>query len=199
MRRKPWAIYLWPGLPQLWERGSWGALAAAVAAAALLNLAVLGAFGWSEVVAATWLRAAWLVLVAVWVGSVILSLAGTRRRESHGQADPADNAFEKALEHYLKGDWFQAERLLGERLSSSADDLETRLMMATLLRHTGRPEEAAAQLDLLELFEGAGKWEWEIRRERELLAQAKVLIDEQDEGEPGGSSTDPPTEMVPAA
>jgi thioredoxin-like negative regulator of GroEL len=170
-----------------------------VAAAALLNLAVLGTFGWSELVAQRWLRAAWLVLVAAWVGSVVLSLLGTGRRVSRGQADLAEDAFEKALEHYLKGDWFQAERLLSERLCSSADDLETRLMMATLLRHTGRLEEAAAQLDLLERFEGAGKWEWEIRRERELLAQAKVRIDEQDEGEPSGSSTDPPTEMVPAA
>ncbi len=204
MRRMRWAIYLWPGLPQLWLRGSWSGLAVAVATAALLDLALLGSFGWSELIGSEWLRALWLALGVVWVASAVLSVVGSRRQGLRGQADPAGDAFEKALEQYLKGNWFQAERLLGGLLHSDAGDLDARLMLATLLRHTGRFGEAAAQLDLLTRFEGAGKWEWEVRRERELLSQAKQRIDSQDidsqdEEQTCRSSTDPPAEIPHAA
>ena len=47
-------------------------------------------------------------------------------------------------------------------------------MLATLLRHTGRLDEATRQLDTLARLEGAGKWELEIRQERELLKKAKT-------------------------
>ncbi|MHC4178666.1 MAG: tetratricopeptide repeat protein, partial [Planctomycetota bacterium] len=171
----------------------------AVAAAALLNLALLGSFGWSELIQPGLLSALWLALCALWVGSALLSLVGGGRRGSGGQADPAGAGFERALEDYLKGNWYQAERLLGDLLRSSAGDLDARLMLATLLRHTGRFEEAAAQLDLLELFEGAGEWEWEVRRERELLSQARERIDGQDEEEDCGGSAHPPAEITPAA
>ena len=43
-------------------------------------------------------------------------------------------------------------------------------MLATVLRHTGRFDEAAKQLDQLVCFDGAEKWELEIQKERELLS-----------------------------
>ena len=53
-------------------------------------------------------------------------------------------------------------------------DLDARLMLATLLRHTGRLDEADATTRHAGAIEGAGKWELEMRRERELLAEAKT-------------------------
>lgn len=199
MRRRRWAAYLWPGLPQLWLKGSWGGLAVAVASTALLSLALLASFGWSELIGPGLLRAIWAVLVVLWVASAVLSLVGSRRQGSRGQADLAGDTFEKALEHYLKGDWFQAERLLGDLLRSNSGDAEARLMLATLLRHTGRLEEAAAQLDRLATFDGAGKWEWEIRRERELLGQAQERTDGPDKEEASPGSSDAAGENMQAA
>jgi hypothetical protein len=46
-------------------------------------------------------------------------------------------------------------------------------MLATLMRRTGRLDEAAGQLDTLSRFEGAEKWGLEIRQERERLTEAK--------------------------
>ena len=46
-------------------------------------------------------------------------------------------------------------------------------MLATLMRHTGREEEAARQLDVLVRWEESQKWELEIRHELELLAVAR--------------------------
>ncbi|MCR4413284.1 MAG: tetratricopeptide repeat protein [Thermoguttaceae bacterium] len=78
----------------------------------------------------------------------------------------------------MKGNWFEAECLLSRILKRNPRDLEARLMLATLLRHTGRRDEAARQLDRLERFEGSGKWVLEISRERQQLQAAKS--DEED-------------------
>ncbi len=197
MRRMRWAMYLWPGLPQLWRRGSWPALAAAAAGAALLNLAVLATFGWSEAMSPRWARPLWFILGVGWVASAALSLAGSRR--ARGIATPPPGSFEKALDYYLKGDWFQAERQLVRMLRTRADDMGGRLMLATLLRHTGRLEEAAAQLDRLTCLEGSGEWHWEVRRERELLARAKKQTDSRAREPADRGSADAPGETTQAA
>ena len=46
-------------------------------------------------------------------------------------------------------------------------------MLATLLRHTRRFEEATEHLNTLVRLEGARKWEMEISREGELLSEAR--------------------------
>jgi cytochrome c-type biogenesis protein CcmH/NrfG len=74
----------------------------------------------------------------------------------------------------LKGDYYQAEHVLEELLRRNLRDVDARLMLATLLRHTGRLDEAAGQLDTLVRLEGASKWQWEIEQERDLLAEAKT-------------------------
>ena len=86
---------------------------------------------------------------------------------------PDEDAFGEALDHYLKGDYYQAEQMLEGLLRRNVRDLDARLMLATLLRHTGRLDEATRQLDTLARFEGAGKWELEIEQERELLAKRR--------------------------
>ena len=95
------------------------------------------------------------------------------------------------MEYYLRGDYFQAERLLGNLLREDSRDLEARLMLATLLRHTGRTDEAAAELNVLVRLEGAGKWELEIQRERELLREAEGRNDHQAAQQASRASTDP--------
>lgn len=202
MRRMPWATYFWPGLPQLWTRGSWSALVVSIAAAVLLNLALLGSFGWGELVDPDLRRALWAALAVAWVASAIISAAGNRRQQSHQHGDPSPDAYGEVLEHYLKGNWFEAERALGGLLRKDSQDPDARLMLVALLRHTGRPEEAAGQLDLLERLEGAQKWEPEIRRERELLAEASTKTDVQEEqtsDTPTPEATDPTAGVMHAA
>lgn len=197
MRRTPWATYLWPGLPQLWTRGSWSALAVAAAAAALLNLALLGTFAWSELIVPDLRSALWVALGTAWTAAAVFSAVHERR---HGGLVGGDTgAFAEAQEHYLKGNWFEAERILASLLREDARDLEARLMLATLLRHTRRYDEAGGELDVLVRFEGAGKWELEIGRERELLAEARQRRDTQDEDQAGPDLTDPPAEVTHAA
>jgi cytochrome c-type biogenesis protein CcmH/NrfG len=74
------------------------------------------------------------------------------------------------VQHYLKGDYYQAEGILQRLIKTNAADADARLMLATLLRHAGRFDEAAGQLDALALVDGAEKWRFEISRERRRLA-----------------------------
>ena len=84
-----------------------------------------------------------------------------------------EGVFEEALEDYLKGNWFEAERKLNLLLRRDEHDLEARLLMATLLRHTKRFDDATHQLNLLVRLDGAHRWALEIHREGELLTEAR--------------------------
>jgi len=156
-------------------RGSWWGLALAVGAAAVLDALLLASFGWSELIGQNLRITAWVVFAAAWVVAVGWSIRERRRQAVLREACPRQDAFLDALEQYLKGDYYQAEQLLGGLLDKNARDLEARLMLATLLRHAGRAAEAAGQLDALGRLEGAEKWRVEIEEERQLLTEAGTL------------------------
>jgi hypothetical protein len=173
MRRMPWPAYLWPGLPQLARDGNWAALAVAFAAAVLLNGVLLGTCVWTEFVAPapriicwTFVGIAWSVSIGYWAWNDRLRAAAL------GASD--GKTFEEALDDYLKGNWFEAERGLNDLLRRDEHDIEARLLMATLLRHTKRFDEATCQLNILVGRDGAHRWALEIHREGELLVEART-------------------------
>jgi hypothetical protein len=176
MRRMRWALYLWPGLIQLSVEGSWTALGVAFLAGILLDAALLATCVWTELLAHGLRSTLWMALGATWFASAVYAAVWDRKRANRQKAERAvddasvPDAFAKAMEHYLKGEWYESESILGGLLRTNVRDIEGRLMLATLLRHTGRHDEAKTQLDVLERFEGAEKWQVEIGRERDLLA-----------------------------
>jgi hypothetical protein len=199
MGRMPRARHLWPGLPQMCSNGGWSALVVAVGFAALLNLALMASLWWSELFSAGVRSLLWLAVVAIWVSSAVFSYRRDRRHLTPPAPDPAEDAFQEALDHYLKGNWFEAEHFLRGLLARDARDLDAGLMLATLLRRTGRPDEAARELDRLERLDGSQKWELEIGRERELLAGADIEGASGWGADPEHAAADPPTEMPDAA
>ena len=110
----------------------------------------------------------------VWAAAVGWSIRQCRRRARCRGRTPARDSFAEALDHYLKGDYYQAEQILEGLLRRNVRDLDARLMLATLLRRTGRLDEAARQLDVLATIGRRGKWELEIEDERERLAEAET-------------------------
>jgi len=168
-----WATYLWPGLPQMWKQGSWPALAVAVGFAALLNFALALSLLWSELFAVGVRNAVWVAVVTVWGGSAVLSYRWDRASRAQPRSGPAEAPFNVARDHYLQGSWFESEHVLRGLLGENPRDLDAGLMLATLLRRTGRTGEAEAELNRLERFEGSKRWALEIARERELLEEAR--------------------------
>lgn len=177
-RRTRWTLLLWPGLPHIWLLASWSGLAMALLAAALLNLALSATLVWSELLPEGLRSALWLVVAMVWGGA---GAGSWRLVSSSGQTQEhpgRDAMFRRATEQYLKGDWLETERTLRKLLRHDPRDVDARLLLATLLRHVGRLDEALVELDLLGRLESARKWELEIRRERELIAEARAAAEE---------------------
>lgn len=200
MRRMPWATNVWPGLPQLWSCGEWSGLLYALGFAALVNVALLGTLVWSELFASGVRNLLWLAVGAFWVISAVFSYRWHRQPPAERHTGRVEDEFGEALDHYLKGNWYEAEHVLLAVLRRNPRDLDAGLMLATLLRHTRRPEEATAWLDRLERFDGSEKWALEICRERELLAAAAKT--ESQEAEELSGASEPagrPAEMLDAA
>jgi hypothetical protein len=172
MSAAKWILNFWPGLPQLWWRGTWQSLSVAVAFTALLNGALLTSLlegvSWSP----------WVV-VALWVGVCMFSLGTclTRvfdqsevvSREMHRQREAI---FQEAQVEYLKGHWFEAEKRARELLTSHSTDAEARLLLISILRRGNRLSEANKQIDRLNKCIDSFPWQREIEQESERVTAA---------------------------
>ena len=174
MRALSWALCVWPGLPQLWQRGSWTGLAVAVFSGALLNATLIASFVWTGLLGNLGLTACWAAVALLWGGSALV--AGVLGYTGQAlEVDPATDLYPRAINEYLGGNWFEAEALCVRILQLDAGDVDARLMQATVYRHTGRHEEARQKLSELTRLEGVAKWELEIQRELELLDAAVIV------------------------
>lgn len=174
MGRMPLATFIWPGLPQLWKRGTWSAVAWAVAFACLLNATLLVSFLWTELLPPAIRNLAWLGTGVAWLGSLVWASFWLRREEALKRPGTgSSDAFREALDHYLKANWFEAECILAELLRRNPRDLEAELLLVSLLRHTGRFDEAETGLQRLERLDDSTAWELEIAGERRQLALAR--------------------------
>jgi tetratricopeptide (TPR) repeat protein len=81
----------------------------------------------------------------------------------------SDVLFIRAQQEYLRGDWDEAERLLRRCLQIWPRDIEARLLLATMLRHSRRLFDASEELAHLIKFDESINWISEIRREEELI------------------------------
>ena len=178
--------YFWPGLPQLWIRGSWAGLLVAVGFTVLANVLLLATLVFGEwlsietrligtgVLAVVWLLARWQSRTERQADSIAATYATTNEEatdeeEVEAEARPPaerDLLFRQAQGHYLSNDWVATEQVLLKLLKQDARDVESRLMLATLWRHQGRGAEALRQLDRVERLEAAENWQHEIAAER---------------------------------
>jgi cytochrome c-type biogenesis protein CcmH/NrfG len=152
----------------------------AVAFAVLLNAALWVTLVVPQLVAGHWCLLGWVLVSGLW----ILGLWQAIRWPAYppGGGDHADRAdcedrqdlFIRAQHQYLKGHWTEASSLLEQQLRRNPGDIEARLLVASVLRRTGRPDLARLQLGQIERFEGAEKWRFEIRREWGLLDRVAV-------------------------
>jgi tetratricopeptide (TPR) repeat protein len=180
MHSSPYIICLWPGLPRLWMRGDWAALATAVAFGVVFNLVLVTSFIWPELLPPSLNWSGWILVGVVWLASVIHACRALPHLRESPQVDDR-GLFIQAQAEYLRGHWFEAETLLRQLLRYCRQDVDVLLMLATLYRRTRRYDEAAKQLDQLERLDGACKWRWEIDQERSTLKQIAASTEDKDE------------------
>ncbi|MGC3969037.1 MAG: hypothetical protein QM775_17215 [Pirellulales bacterium] len=69
--------------------------------------------------------------------------------------------------------WIGAEAKCRDLIRLRRGDVDARLLLATVLRHADRRDEAAEQLDALAKVEGSEKWALEMAMERRSLDEAR--------------------------
>ena len=170
MRGVRWAMYVWPGLPDLWWRGAWSGFAAAGAFALLASLVVSATWVWGELLGSNRGGTIWTGFAVGWVA---LQLVALRRipRNDEPAATAADDSFPAALVQYLRGNWIDAEIGARDLLKKCPADVEAGLLLTAVLRHANRFDEARETLDALGLWDRAAAWQVEIRSEYERLIE----------------------------
>ncbi|PHQ32873.1 tetratricopeptide repeat protein [Rhodopirellula bahusiensis] len=196
---------LWPGMSELWWRGRLSALPAAVAFAAVVNALLIAKFiypGWLS--GALVMLACWIA-VAAWVVLTVRAIRELPLLLSPRQASTQPDRFAEAQGAYLTGNYALAEEALTAGLSIEPRDPPALLLLAAVLRHTGRLNAADALLIEIPKLEAAAAWnlEWESERarlERDLDARGELQEGSDPEAsEESGPETEPEAENVSSA
>ena len=168
--------WAWPGVPQLWRGGEWAGFVWAAAFALALNLQVLIALVYTELLPAVGIWTGWLAIGGFWIAGFVVSRRWTKRQTRTADAFQAEQTlYSEAFHDYLQMNWIAAEAKCAELIRRRRQDVDARLLLATVLRHAGRAAEAQVQLDALVKVEGAEKWALEIALERRSLDEAGEL------------------------
>ncbi len=168
-----WTL-VWPGLPRLWLDGQWRGLATAFVFSVMLNAALLATFDALGGSGRLEMAALWAAVGLFWFVSARNShrwrvgLARLPKREE------CDRRFAAAQDAYLKGHWPEAESLLRQLLEARPEDLEGRLLLATLLRRMDRAADARSQLEEFARRSGSERWSLEFRREWEAVQRQRA-------------------------
>jgi Tfp pilus assembly protein PilF len=118
----------------------------------------------------------WAIAASLWLASAVWSSRNYERRQRLAREVDADDLFRQALSEYLQGSFLAAENTLGRSLKHHPQDVEARLLLATLLRHTKRHDEARRELARLAQLEGAARWATEIEAERDKLTSVHPWV-----------------------
>jgi hypothetical protein len=174
MSKASYGMAMWPGFIPLWQRGELYSLFVALLFAVLLNLALLSTLVWDAWLSSWLVKSLWLSIFVACTWSCISELIiGTKGRQSVSDKE-CDQLLQAAQRDYLRGEYVEAEAGLHRILASGREDMESALLLATLMRRTGRSRQAGECLDRLERFERAGYWALEIQRERSKLSTVEA-------------------------
>lgn len=165
----------WPGFARLWYRGDPVGLIAAIFYGLLLNTALLCTFVWTEIASVKVQVILWCASGLCLIYSATYSFICVKRDAS--MQDTARDLLSRAQREYLRGQWSEAESKVRQILKRQPDDVEARLFLATILRHTKRPSEAMDELRRLSRKVGSAKWCMEIDHEwRQLRRRSPTLL-----------------------
>lgn len=175
MRWGPTILCGWPGLARLWTKGHWPSLWIAIGFSLLVNLALISTFVWPQLLGDSFPIVAWPLISVVWITSALVAYRSLPELLSIGSAPDVvemssdDTLFIRAQAEYLKGSWTDAERLFVRQLEKNPRDVQSRLFLATLFRHTRRIKQAHEQLAEIQKFDESVHWDFEVQREKQLI------------------------------
>lgn len=156
----------WPGFMNLWYRGEIYSLAISFLFATIFNIAILATLFWPEWLAVWVVRSLWLLLAFSACWSFTVSFFSKSSVQASLPSVECDSLFTEAQIEYLKGQYFEAEATLHRILATGTEDVEAALLLASVLRRTGRFRQALDCLERLERLDNARYWTQEIAEAR---------------------------------
>ena len=162
-------LLLWPGLALLWVRGSWWGLAGALGFTVMGNLLLTASWMWTEWFGPSTLLTSWTLFGVTWIFSTFIALWKWSEWVGPAERKNSEDLFPLAQSQYLKGDWYEAESILGRLIQLDPLDIESHLMLTSIYRRTQRVKLARRTLKYLERLEDSHQWLLETRLEREKL------------------------------
>ncbi|EMB13856.1 tetratricopeptide repeat protein [Rhodopirellula europaea] len=195
---------LWPGMSELWWRGRLSALPTAVAFAAVVNALLIAKFIYPGWLSGALVALACWIAVAAWVVLTVRSFRELPLLLAPRQVSDQPDRFAEAQLAYLTGNYALAEEALTAGLSIEPRDPPALLLLAAVLRHTGRLNAADALLTEIPKLEAAAAWnlEWESERarlERDLDSRGELQNDAESEHEPPENAEETNASPSPAA
>jgi len=180
---KHYLTCFWPGMAELWWRGRFSALPAAIAFAAVVNALLVAKFIYSDWLSGGLVMLACWVVGAAWIVLTIRSIRELPLLLTPRQVSEEPDRFPEAQIAFLRGDYPLAEELLNENLAIEPRDPPALLMLSAIYRHTGRLHACKLLLSEISKLEVAENWELEFagefaRLERDIEARQN----ESDEG-----------------
>ena len=167
----------WPGLPGLWCKGHWSSLVAAIGFSILLNIALISSFLWKWSLGEVFPLIAWPTICLVWAATALVSynrltdLVAVPITQKVATPERPDTLFIQAQHEYLKGHWKEAQTLLKRQIEKHPRDIESRLLLATLFRHSRKLDQSIHQLKEIKRFDEGLEWNFECKREEELIRE----------------------------
>ncbi len=162
----------WPGACKAWDRTDSTSLWIAIGFSWSTCLAIASTCLWEEWIHA-WVR--FLVCFAL----VACACVSGARAILFGHVIPEDTKpvrderFRKAQAAYLQGDYFESARLLASNLALEKSDIESGLLLVSVLRRSSRFDEALDHINLLLKWELSVRWESELALEKEKCLKRK--------------------------
>ena len=173
MPRRLWiaALCVWPGLPQVWAGQEVLGLILATSFAAVLNLALVSRWIWTEAFAAGGPEFLATLAACHWLASVGYTLwwVGLCHPERH-RAE-IDRLFREAIESYLQGQWNEARRRYERILAMDETDADALMQLGTLYVRADQPGLARRAFRQCLELEGGAKWRWEIEQSLSRLGE----------------------------
>jgi hypothetical protein len=171
-----YCVMMWPGFARAWWRGEIYGVALAVLFAVCFCLAWTASFVWPDWFSPSTDLAIWIGIAGFAIWSFVTNLIrwSTIQGLTPSTTAVSDTAFRSAQQAYLRGEFYEAEATLYPTLAAGLEDIESALLLASILRRTGRPQQALDTLNRLSLLDRAAGWHSEIFRERAALAKLEA-------------------------
>lgn len=179
---------MWPGLPELWFRGKWSGLPAAITFAIVLNVLLVARFIYPQWLEPLMVRLVFWAFVAIWVGLFIKAIRGLPQMLAPRMTSKTEDRYDEARTQYLKARWYEAEALLAECLETDPRDAPAMLLLASVYRKTDRFSAAQQTLQCMGSLEtGDGWWLEREAEERRLRLSQEELNDKAEDADSNDS------------